>query len=152
MYNAPAVTYPVGRSHFQIGLTLAVGLAGGAALAAWWQMSAEHGLVHGLGWVLWLAFCCWAVWRSLHTPAVQLTWDGQDWRLQAGALSVLVTPQVILDVQHSLLLYLRPETGFAVWLWPAQQSQPERWLALRRALFNPASHAESSRLTGSSES
>ncbi len=147
MHNAPAVTYPVGRSHFQVGLTLTVGLTGAVALAAWWWLSMERGLGHGLGWVLWLVFCGWAGWCGLHTPRAQLAWDGQDWRLHAGASSMLVTTRVILDVQHSLLLCLRPEVGFAVWVWPAQLAQPERWLALRRALFSPVSRPDPSRLT-----
>ncbi|HSO45777.1 MAG TPA: hypothetical protein VLQ47_09680, partial [Rhodoferax sp.] len=49
--------------------------------------------------------------------------------------------QVIVDAQHSLLLCLRPETGASRWAWPAQQAQPERWLALRRALFNLPAHS-----------
>ncbi|MDI1244742.1 MAG: hypothetical protein PSV24_04995 [Rhodoferax sp.] len=151
MYNAPAVTYPVGRSHFQLVLTLAVGLAGAVAQAAWWWLSAQHGAGHALGWALWLIFCGWAVWRVIHTPQAQLVWDGQDWTLQAGTRSALVTTQVILDVQHSLLLCLLPQTGSAVWVWPAQLAQPERWLALRRALFAPASRPDPSRLTVSPE-
>jgi hypothetical protein len=151
MYNAPAVTYPVGRSLFQAGLILAVLLAGAAAQGAWWWLSAKHGVVHGLGWLLWLVFGAWAVWRGVHLQQAQLAWDGRDWRLQAGASSPPVRPQVILDVQHHLLLCLRPETGFAVWVWPAQGTQPERWLALRRALFHPASHPESTGLAASPE-
>jgi hypothetical protein len=151
MYNAPAVTYPVGRSHFQISLTLAVVLAGAVAQGAWWLSSPTHGAGHGLGWVLCLVFGAWSVWRGRHPPKVQLAWDGRDWRLQAGASSPPVRPQVILDVQHHLLLCLRPETGFAVWVWPAQGTQPERWLALRRALFHPASHPESTGLAASPE-
>ena len=147
MYNAPAVTYPVGRSHFQAGLTLAVGLMGAAAQGAWWALSDTHGPVHGLGWLLWLVFCGWALWRVVHTPQAQLVWDGQAWCLQAGVTSLAVTPQVILDVQHSLLLCLRPAVGLPLWVWPAQQAQPARWLALRRALFNPGSHPNPARLT-----
>ncbi len=139
MYNAPAVTYPVGRSHFQLVLTVAVGLAGATALGVWWLSSVAHGIAHGLGWVFWLVFCGWALWHCLHTPQAQLAWDGQGWRLQLGALSAVVTPQVILDVQHSMLLCLRPAAGLSVWVWPEQQAQRERWLALRRALFNPVS-------------
>ena len=146
MYNAPAVIYPVGRSHFQAGLTLAVGLAGALAQGAWWLLSDAHGPVQGLAWLLWLGFCGWALWRGLHTPRAQVVWDGQEWRLQAGALNLLVTPQVILDVQHSLLLCLRTEPGLTRWVWPAQKAQPARWLALRRALFSPAAHADRSRL------
>lgn len=139
MYNAPAVSYPVGRSHFQAGLTLAVVLAGAAAQGAWWLSSAGHAAGHGLGLLLWLALGVWAIWGVLHTLQAQLVWDGQGWSWHTSAVTLAVAPQVILDVQHSLLLCLRPQTGAVLWVWPAQQSQPERWLALRRALFNPAS-------------
>jgi hypothetical protein len=151
MYNAPAVSFPVGRSRFQMAVTLAVALAGAVAQGAWWLVSVTNGRAHVLGLLLWLVFCGWAVWRDRHTPQAQLAWDGQEWRLQAGGLSPIVTPQVILDAQHSLLLCLRPATGLAVWVWPAQHAQPERWLALRRALFNPASPPAPSRLAGSLE-
>ncbi len=138
MYNAPAVTYPVGRSQFQTGVTLAVVLVGAVAQSAWWLQSSGQGLFHGLGALLWLLAGSWAVWTGLRTPLGQLVWDGQDWRWQVGAATLLVTPRVILDGQHSLLLCLQPLTKAAVWVWPAQRVQPERWLALRRALFNPA--------------
>lgn len=139
MHNAPAVSYPVGRSYFQAGLTLAVVLAGAVAQGAWWLLSVEHGAGHSLGWLLLLFAGAWALWSILHTPRSQLIWDGQGWHWSAGASTLLVSPQVILDVQHSLLLCLRPPAGTALWVWPTQQAQPERWLALRRALFNPAS-------------
>lgn len=155
MYNAPAVSYPVGRSHFQTGLTLVVVLAGALAQGAWWLRSIEHGAGHVFGLLLWLVFGSWALWGVWHTPQLQLVWDGQGWRRHSGALSQLVTPQVILDAQHSMLLCLRsPTGGGAVWVWPAQQAQPERWLAMRRALFNPASHGlhpDQARLAASPE-
>lgn len=151
MHNAPAVTYPVGRSHFQAGLTLAVGLTGALAQGAWWLLADAPGPIHGLGWLLWLVFCSWALWGKLHTPRAQLVWDGQDWRLQVGVLDLLVTPQVILDVQHSLLLCLRPEDGPVQWVWPAQKTHPARWLALRRALFHSAAQPDPSRSAGLSE-
>lgn len=139
MYNAPAVSYPVGRSHFQTGLTLAVVLAGAVAQGAWWLLSVAHGSGHLLGLLLWLLVGAWAFWSVLHTPRAQLVWDGRGWHWTAGASTLLERPQVILDAQHSLLLCFRQQSGTAVWLWPAQRTQPDRWLALRRALFNPAS-------------
>ena len=154
MHNAPAVSYPVGRSHFQKVLLLAVVLAGAFTQIAWWLLSLGHGAGHGLGFLLWLVFGVWAFWAVWHTPQRQLVWDGQDWRLHSGALSQLVTPRVILDSQHSMLVYLRPHTGLSEWVWPEQKMQPERWLALRRALFNPVSHVthpDASSLTASPE-
>jgi hypothetical protein len=139
MYNAPAVSYPVGRSHFQTGLTLAVVLAGTVAQGAWWLLSVEHGAGHLLGLLLWLLVAAWALGSVWHTSRSQLVWDGRGWHWTAGTSAQLERPQVILDAQHSLLLCFRQPGGAALWLWPSQRSQPERWLALRRALFNPAS-------------
>ncbi|PKO61055.1 MAG: hypothetical protein CVU24_10345 [Betaproteobacteria bacterium HGW-Betaproteobacteria-18] len=154
MYNAPAVSYPVGRSHFQVFLTLAVVLAGAVAQTTWWLLSAGHGVGHVLGCLLWLAISGWAVWYGLHTPQAQLVWDGQCWMWRSGTASQVVVAQVILDGQHNLLLCLQPQSGAAWWVWPAQQTQPERWLALRRALFSPPSHSvepDPSRLAAPSE-
>jgi toxin CptA len=139
MYNAPAVNYPVGRSYFQGVLMLAVVLAGALAQGVWWLQTDGHGVGHGLGLTLWLLSLGWVCWTVWHTPQQQLAWDGQEWRVHSGVLSRLVTPQVILDTQHSMLICMRPAAGLALWVWPAQKAQPERWLALRRALFNPAS-------------
>lgn len=141
MHNAPAVTYPVGRSRFQTGLTLAVVLAGGVAQAVWWLPSATHGVGHLLGLLLWLVAGNWALWRLGRTVMAELVWDGQAWSWCSGMKRQVVVPQVIVDAQHSLLLCLRPATGAARWAWPAQQVRPERWLALRRALFNPPAHS-----------
>ncbi|HSO45293.1 MAG TPA: hypothetical protein VLQ47_07210, partial [Rhodoferax sp.] len=141
MYNAPAVTYPMGRSRFQTGLTLAVVLAGGVAQAVWWLLSAAHGAGHLLGLLFWLVAGSWALWRLGRTAPAQLVWDGQGWSWCSGMTRLVVVPQVIVDAQDSLLLCLRPATGAARWAWPAQQAQPERWFALRRALFNPPGHS-----------
>jgi len=140
MYNAPAVSYPVGRSRFQTGLTLVVVVAGAIVQAIWWWMSNEHGAGHVLGLLLWWATGVCAIWSVLGTPAAQLVWDGQCWLWHSGTSSLDVFPQVIVDGQHHLLISLRPPTGSALWAWPARQAQPERWLALRRALFNASSH------------
>ncbi len=138
MHNAPAVSFPVGRSRFQKTLMLAVSLAGAFVQGVWWLQSVEHGTGHGMGLLLWLVSGAWAFGSFGHRLHQQLVWDGQDWRLQSGALSTLVRPQVILDLQHSLLVCLRPVADTTVWVWPAKRAQSERWLALRRALFNPA--------------
>ena len=72
MHNAPAVTYPVGRSRFQTGLTLAVVLVGGVAQAVWWLLSATHGAGHLLGLLLWLVAGAWALWRLGRTVRAEL--------------------------------------------------------------------------------
>ncbi|HSN80900.1 MAG TPA: hypothetical protein VLR44_11025 [Rhodoferax sp.] len=140
MHKPPAVSYPVGRSRFQAGLTLAVVLVGALAQSVWWLISKEHGVGHVLGMLLWSVTCVWAIWTVLHTPPAQLVWDGQCWLWHSGTSSLAVVPQVIVDGQHHLLVCLRPSTGSALWAWPGRQARPERWLALRRALFNTASH------------
>ncbi len=137
MFNAPAVSYPVGRSRFQTELTLAVVLASGLAQVLWWLMSDGREMAHLLGLLIWLVATGWAFWRLWHTATAKLVWNGQGWSWCCALTSQPVVPQVIVDVQHSLLLCLRPVNGSAWWVWPAQQTQPALWLALRRALFNP---------------
>lgn len=154
MYNAPAVSYPVGRSRFQVVFASAVVLAGAVALGAWALLSLAYGVGHVLGLLIWLLTSGWTIWVLIHTPEAQLVWEGQDWRWCSGAITLLAVPQVILDVQHSLLICLRLKSGGVLWVWPSQKSQPGRWLALRRALFNPTAdrvEPDSSRLTTSPE-
>ena len=136
MHNAPAVSYPVGRSRFQAVFATAVLLAGALALGTWALLSREQGAGHVLAWLIWALTSAWTLWALRHTVEAQLVWDGQDWRWGSGALPLAAVPQVILDAQHSLLLCLRLKSGAMLWVWPVQNYQPERWLALRRALFN----------------
>jgi toxin CptA len=135
MHSAPAVTYPVGRSHFQAWLALAILLLA-AALMALWLFQAGHA-----GWRLVLAACVWLfctgmVLRSArHSCTGLLRWDGQNWQWESG--SKVMTGAVVphLDWQAGLLLEFRTPEHRVQWLWLMRGAEPLRWDALRRALW-----------------
>ena len=140
MYNAPAVSFPVGRSGFHGLLVLLIWLAGVVVCAAWLI------LLDSAGWRLTLASFTLAVvgliagrawWLS---PQGLLCWDGQVWRLEA---SELVHPTgskwvgdlaVHLDFQFFMLLSLRNKVAGLHWFWLSRSGDARIWLALRRAV------------------
>ena len=137
MHNAPAVTYPVGRSHFQARL-LGVLVAAELLLELMWCLApgvlnwrqgllALYGVLAGL----------WAGLNWQRSPVGRLRWDGQVWcwTETRTAVETWGTLSVHLDLQKVLLLCLRPETGAPLWLWPEQNTRPARWQDLRRAVF-----------------
>ncbi|MGE0330166.1 MAG: hypothetical protein AB7P37_05690 [Ramlibacter sp.] len=137
MHNAPAVTYPVGRSSVQGLLCLVIWLLGVAAVAAWVAASpgaarlaaasALNALVGALAANTW--------WR---TPAGQLQWNAPAWQLQLHGTCAVGQTFVALDLQRSLLLRWRPEGGAGGWLWLDRASIPARWDDLRRAVYSRA--------------
>jgi toxin CptA len=138
MHNAPPVSYPVGRSRFQAGLQAALWLLGAATVALWcWQ-------VDTLGWrqgvaalaVLGAGLFAGVAWWK--TPVAALRWDGQQWFWSGGGTTFAVQVSVHLDVQHHLLLRLRPDAGRPLWCWAERASQPPHWRSLRRAVYSPA--------------
>lgn len=138
LHNAPAVSYPVGRSYFHGACLLLIAMAG-LLLGGLWISS-----VDSLGWRqllffgLWLAACTLTglAWHGT-TPGL-LSWGGEywQWHTQRQALGGEVV--VHLDVQFCLLLIFRSQHGRLLWLWPERRSAPGRWRALRRAVFSVA--------------
>ncbi|BDT66224.1 hypothetical protein os1_03830 [Comamonadaceae bacterium OS-1] len=138
MHNAPPVTYPVGRSHFQAGLQAAVWLLGAATVTGWcWQVDV-------MGWrqgvavlaVLGAGLFAGVAWWK--TPVAVLRWDGQQWFWSSGGTTLTVQVGIHLDLQHHLLLRLRPDMGRPLWCWAERASQPVHWRSLRRAVYSPA--------------
>jgi hypothetical protein len=157
MYNAPSVSYPVGRCAF-VGICLggvtllAVGLQTGFALG-WWQRGA---------WVLWrwvLADAVWAVtltgawWHWWHSPTGWLIWEPtlaespppdatavQGWwwgdhAVPEGEPVLRVQPKVAASTWALLhLTVIGPTRPRRLWVWALESRAPDRWLALRRAL------------------
>ena len=140
MHNAPAVSFPVGRSRFQAWFLGAAWLAGAAACAYWGSMMDISGWRHGVAVALSLAAgaTAWAHWRQ--PTAGTLHWNGECWRLDAPPLAA--TPSlagdlaVHLDFQRFLLLSLRPEQGAVRWLWLDQCADQPLWRAFRRAVHS----------------
>lgn len=121
MYNAPSVSYPVGRCAFHRWLYLSIIALTSAVLCAW-------ALSQGLSWAWGGAVFAAAIGTYLGWQAQQqmgtLTWDGQVWCLHdqgAGQEDALGEVQVMLDVQKALLLRWQPasDTLHAKpnWLW-----------------------------------
>jgi hypothetical protein len=139
MHNAPSVSFPVGRSRFQGWLIgLLVGL--GALTVFTWTVQAD-----GLGWRQWLAasLCvttsAWSARSWWRTPVGSVSWDGVVWRWTAGAQSVVMVPEVVLDLQFAILLRLPVTADTGVnWLWLDRASNSLRWIALRRAIYSLA--------------
>ena len=136
MHSAPAVSFPVGRSRFQSGLVGAL-ITSGILVVTVWTLQAD-----ALGWRHWVAaIVClmtsvMAVWHGWHAAKGHLTWDGAAWYWGVDAESQAVTPEVVIDFQHVVLLRLRDSAGaFVTWVWLDHALNPLRWVALRRAIY-----------------
>ncbi|MCX7256611.1 MAG: hypothetical protein NTZ64_07705 [Polaromonas sp.] len=140
LHNAPPVFYPLGRSSFLGGLLLGLWLAGALLTLAWASLaSLSGGLLLAAGAAVALSGVAAALhWKN--TPSGQLAWDGQAWCwVSAADPAGLAAPDaaVVADLQRWLLLRLESQSGACLWLWAERQSAPERWLALRRAVYSP---------------
>ncbi len=150
MHNAPAVSFPVGRSRFQAWFLSAAWLAGAAACACWASMADAVGWRNGLALAMPLGAgaAAWAHWRRAAVGA--LRWDGQCWRLETPgptpAPTRAATPNlsptgalaVRLDFQRFMLLSLRLEYSDVRWVWVDQCADLRLWQAFRRAVYSPA--------------
>jgi hypothetical protein len=139
MYNAPSVSYPVGRCAFQRWLYAFFIVFTSAVLLAW-------ALNQGVTLIWWTAASATALGVSLGWYALKqagtLTWDGQVWCLHdqgVGHEDALGDVCVMLDVQKALLLRWQPASDTLNkkphWLWLGSQISGNRWQDLRRAVY-----------------
>lgn len=136
MHSAPAVSYPVGRSRFQGWLVLLTALVSALTLLTWTGQADAVTARHLAAGVVWLASTGLAAWHGWHSPTGVLSWDGIGWSWNCANCRLAVVPDVTLDLQTCLLLRLHAGAGLAgLWVWPEQRASPQRWLALRRAVF-----------------
>lgn len=135
MYDAPAVSYPVGRSRFQAWLFAVVLAAGASSLAVWIMQSDQVGWRHLAALALWLVTASGVIRAWFRTPSGLLTWDTKTWLWTSGDEAQQVNVSAVLDSQSVLLLHLRLPGHRPLWIWPERQTAPVRWLALRRAVF-----------------
>lgn len=134
--HPPPVHYELGPSRLHTGVFVGLTLLMVTSFGLWIAMSERLGWAHLwatlAGAIAWLwAFRGWSV-----QPAESLHWDGQTWLLHRGEAVISVLPRVVVDLQGHLLLYLAWQTPLKgqSWAWPSASKQPNRWLALRRAL------------------
>lgn len=144
MHSAPSVIYPVGRSRL-IGLLVLSGAASGvvaAALAAQQAGSLRWTGIIGLG--IAIAAGIWAGVRWWRTSAGHLSWDGQDWAWSTDVASdrTAVSPGLLLCLDLQAVILLRQPLGWGAsrWFWLERWRFPQRWSALRRAVYSPAVH------------
>lgn len=137
MYNAPSVTYPVGRSFFQAGLLFGLALLGAGLGAGWIIASPRFGAAQLAMVLLWLMAAAVAGWCWRRPARGELQWDGQAWAWRSAAAPAAWPGQVAvrLDWQRGLLLAFVGESGRTQWLWLARSADATRWPALRRALY-----------------
>jgi len=139
MHSAPAVSYPVGRSRFQACLIGSLLVCGILTVSTWCLQ------VDALGWRQWLALTLclmtsWlAGWHGWHTPKGSLAWDGVAWHWAVGTQSLVVVPELVMDLQQLVLLRLRASNdNHVTWVWLDRELNPPRWVALRRAIYTRA--------------
>ncbi|MDD2879860.1 MAG: hypothetical protein PHQ58_05440 [Rhodoferax sp.] len=155
MHNAPAVSFPVGRSHFQ-GAFVGLLMACGALAVSVWSLQADAlGWRQALATGVWLATSMLVGWSWSQTTTGSLSWDGFVWHWAVDGRSVVILPELVLDFQSAVLLRLRgaEDRSAAAWVWLDRVSNAARWMALRRAIYSRVKLADDalSDLASSSE-
>lgn len=152
-YNAPAVAYPLASPWLERVLLGALWLAGLLTVGVWLDLTQSWrntGLVFtGIGAVV-LAALAQVAQKKRGFGRTFLVWDGQHWHCSRGHSVVAAEPDsaavpdaavfVVLDFQVLLLVCLAGG-GAKRWVWLWRGSQPDQWLALRRALAARARQA-----------
>jgi hypothetical protein len=138
MHSAPAVVFPVGRSHFEAWLIGALVSCEGLAWVLWClSVDAMAWSQIGAG-ALAVVFSVWLLVSWWRTPQGRVSWDGMAWALCLNGQTTAVNPELVLDLQLVMLLRLgEPESAHACWVWLEQSSNSLRWCALRRAVHQP---------------
>ena len=139
MHSAPPVSYHVGRSALHGVILLLLWLCALVLMLAWYGVSGD------LAWPLWLdvgvlagtGAAAW--WSWVKMPEGRVGWTGQSWTWSpVDGRSMEGRMQVRLDWQRGMLLRFEGATHASHWVWVERQSQPSRWLGLRRAVYSPA--------------
>ena len=128
----------MGRSRFLGAVLVGLGaFSAGVQLAWWWQAPPESAAVW-LGALAWLLSADALVWGWRRLPAGRLDCELGQWRWHSAGYPAgidVAAPEVVLDLQALVLLRLRNPAGARWLLWADADSDPTRWLDLRRALF-----------------
>lgn len=135
MHSAPSVSYPVGRS--RVGRTILwVIWAVGACCSCAWRYQNDSNEVR---WAMVLGALVVAslalAWALRPQAARVLRWDGAFWSLSGARPMGMAEAAVALDLQGALLLRLQEAGRATQWLWAERAAAPERWNAMRRAVY-----------------
>jgi toxin CptA len=133
MHNAPAVSFPVGRSRFQAWFLSTAWLVGTATCVGWITVVDASGWRQAMACAMSMAAgaAAWTGWQR--QTGGSLHWDGLCWRLDSSITGNLA---VHLDFQNFLLLSLRLEKGGVRWLWIDRCAELAHWQAFRRAVHS----------------
>ncbi|WP_077002574.1 hypothetical protein [Variovorax sp. KK3] len=136
MQSAPSVSYPVGRSRIANRLFLLLWIAGaGGVIAAVVRLDADW----RIGPLLFAVVGAGAAWYGSalrRPPAAMLEFDGAEWSISHPFIGPAPKLRVALDFQSSLLAHFDSARGARLWLWLDRDAMPERWQALRRAVYS----------------
>lgn len=135
MHSAPSVSYPVGRSRVGHAILWVIWAAGACCACAWRYQNdsdeARWAMVLGAFLVASLALG----WALGPRAARVLRWDGAFWSLSGAKPLGMAEATVALDLQGTLLLRLQEAGRATQWLWADRAAAPERWNAMRRAVY-----------------
>ncbi|MBS0430360.1 MAG: hypothetical protein JSR41_23990 [Proteobacteria bacterium] len=135
MHSAPSVSYPVGRSRVGHAILWVIWAAGACCACAWRYQNDSNGarwaVVLGAFVVASLAL----TWALRPQSARVLRWDGAFWSLSGARPMGMAEAAVALDLQCTLLLRLQEAGRATQWLWADRSAAPERWNAMRRAVY-----------------
>lgn len=134
MHSAPAVSYPVGRSHFQAVVFSLAWLVGLLAGTFWLLEDRAWDWRHALFATLLVLGAGLAARSWQKTSSGTLRWDGQTWWLSADHDPHAGRVNVHLDLQQAMLLSLTTEGGAVHWFWLQRSVSPLTWQAFRRAV------------------
>ncbi len=137
MRDAPAVSYPVGRSSFQAGIALTLWLLGALACASWLAPMPHASWRLPLALAVWSGAGLFAALSWQRSILGLLRWTGEAWQLLLPQ-SVVGTLLLHVDLQFGMLVEFRPLEDQALagsqWFWLARRSDPTQWHLMRVAI------------------
>jgi hypothetical protein len=106
-------------------------------MVVWVSQADGVGWPQGMGVTSSLAMSFWLGWQWWHSPTGFLSWDGQVWTWAVNNQTIVVVPELEIDLQHWVLLRLCSAVDSTqAWVGLERSFAPTRWLALRRAVFH----------------
>ena len=138
MHRPPAVSFQVGHSRWHAFVLFAGVLVTTMGLCTFaWSAVAEFPW-----WAVWvqallvLLTAMSAAWAWRCSPIGTLRWDGEHWLWIARQEMSVPRLRIVCDFQRLVLISLSCKGLRPIFLWlePAQDTPPQSWVALRRAL------------------